>query len=414
MSEAEEAGLTFSERVLSAKSGTDARAGDIVVCEPDLILGTDGSTPMAIDYFEAMGSGPVVRPERVLLARDHYAPPTSDSTRGFHARMEAFAQSHGVELGAVGEGISFLMALESDRVHPGDLVVGGDSHTVTCGVAGAFATGVGSSDLAAAFKTGRVWLRVPETIVVELAGALPAGVTGKDLALELVGGLTAHIRAFTALEFTGEGAAALPTSARIVLANMSVEMGAMAGAFPAVGEEAGTTVSNATAPGVAGVYHIELSALEPVVALPHDPGRRVPLRETLGQPVDWVFLGTCAGGQADDFREALRVLTAGGGIAPGVTVVAGPPTAAVREALEADGTLAALEAAGVAIAETGCGPCCGTSGPLPPEGARVISTANRNFRARMGHPSIEITLAAPATCAAAATAGRIVDPRELR
>ncbi len=403
-------GLSFAEKVLSANSGRSvdapARAGDIVVCEPDLVLGTDGSTPMALDYFEAMGGGPVRHPGRVLLARDHYSPPTSEATRGFHARMAAFADAQGVELLPVGGGISFLVALEQGRIRPGDLVVGGDSHTVTAGAVGAFGTGVGSSDLAGAFKTGKVWLRVPETVRVSLEGSLPVGVTAKDLALELVARLATRVGPFTALEFVGSGAESLDSGDRALIANMSAEMGAMAGVFP---HEAHASDADAI---VSDSLVLDLSELESLVALPHDPGNLVPLAEALGREVDWVFLGTCAGGQPRDFREALSVLRARGGIASGVTVVAAPPTAAVRAALEADGTLAGLVGVGVVFAETGCGPCCGTSGPLPPAGARVISTANRNFRARMGEASIEITLASPAVCAAAATAGRIVDPRE--
>ncbi len=399
---------TFSERVLAEKSGQGAPVGEIVVCEPDLVLGTDGSTPMALDYFAAMGGGAVARPERVLLARDHYAPPTSESTRGFHQRMNSFSEEHGVELLDVGDGISFLVALERGRVAQGDLVVGGDSHTVTCGVAGAFATGVGSSDLAGIFRTGRVWLRVPETVRVALEGRLPTGVTGKDLALELVARLASKLGPFTALEFVGEGAGELGSDDRMVLANMSAEMGAMAGVFPAPDH-----ASPPAARGVVGCEELRMDRLEPMVALPHDPGNRVPIGEALGNAVDWVFLGTCAGGRVSDFREALKVLDAGGGVAPGVELVVAPPTAGVRTELETDGTLDALRRLGAVVAETGCGPCCGTSGPLPPEGARVISTANRNFRARMGHASAEITLAAAATCAAAALAGRIVDPREV-
>ena len=158
---------------------------------------------------------------------------------------------------------------------------------------------------------------------------------------------------------------------------------------------------------------LDVSTLEPTVALPHDPAHGVGVTEARGTPVDWVFLGTCAGGRAHDFREALRMLDAGGGIAAGVTVVVTPPTPGVRTALEADGTLARLESHGAIVTETGCGPCCGTSGPIPHPGARVISTANRNFPARMGQATASIVLASPATCAAAATAGRIVDPREV-
>jgi 3-isopropylmalate/(R)-2-methylmalate dehydratase large subunit len=401
------AGRTLSEKTLSAHSGSDARAGDIVVCEADLILGTDGSTPMAIDYFEAMGGDRVFRPDRVLLARDHYSPPTSPSTRGFHHRMEVFAGKQGVELLPVGGGISFQVALEAGRVGPGDRVVGADSHTVTCGAVGAFATGIGSADLAGALLTGRVWLRVPETFRVILEGDLPAGVGAKDVALEVVRVLGSDGGAYLALEFGGPVAEKLPLEERMVLSNMSAEVGAKAGVFPGP-----RPISDADA-RFAGEVCLACGSMEPRVARPHHPANGVSVSEAAGTPVNWVFLGTCTGGRAHDFREALRVLDAGGGIADGVTTVVTVPSAAVRAALEADGTLARLAAHGAVVTETGCGPCCGTAGPIPPPGAVVISTANRNFQARMGEPSAAIFLASPATCAATATAGRIIDPREM-
>jgi 3-isopropylmalate/(R)-2-methylmalate dehydratase large subunit len=398
-------GLTLTEKILSAHARTDARAGDIVVCEADLILGTDGSTPMAIEYFQAMDGTAVSHPDRVLLARDHYSPPTSPSTLGFHSRMEAFAAEHSVELLPVGGGISFQVALEAGRVGPGDLVVGADSHTVTCGAVGAFATGIGSADLAGCLLTGKVWLRVPESMRVVLDGGLPTGVGAKDVALEVVRTVGSDGAAYRSVEFVGPGADALPLEERMVLSNMSAEIGAKAGIFPA-------THSDPDARFVREI-RLDCSVMVPRVALPHQPANGVPVSEVTGKAIDWVFLGTCTGGRAHDFRDALRVLDAGGGVAPGVTVVVTPASPLVRAALKEDGTLDRLAAHGAVLTETGCGPCCGTSGPIPPAGARIMSTANRNFRARMGEASVAIHLASPATCAAAAALGRIVDPREV-
>ena len=415
-------GRTLAEKILSVHAGTDARAGDIVVCEADLMLGTDGSTPMAMEYFEAMGGRAVCHPERVLLARDHYSPPTSPSTLEFHSRMEAFAAEHGVELLPVGGGISFQVALETGRVGPGDLVMGADSHTVTCGAVGAFATGIGSADLAGAFLTGKVWLRVPESMRVVLEGVLPLGVGAKDVALEVVRAVGSDGAAYRAVEFVGPVADALPVEERMVLSNMSAEMGAKAGIFSA----GGTLLHAGDGPSSTGAvtpsdpdarfvseFRLDCSAVVPRVALPHQPANGVPVSEVAGTAIDWVFLGSCTGGRVHDLREALRMLDAGGGIAAGVTVVVTPPSPRVRAALEEDGTLGRLAAHGAVITETGCGPCCGTSGPIPPPNARIMSTANRNFQARMGEASAAIHLASPATCAAAASAGRIVDPREL-
>jgi 3-isopropylmalate/(R)-2-methylmalate dehydratase large subunit len=212
------------------------------------------------------------------------------------------------------------------------------------------------------------------------------------------------------VEFVGPVADAFPVEERIVLSNMSAEMGAKAGIFPTADDPDFT--SDPRAPFVE-VVRIDCSAMVPLVALPHQPANGVAVDEVAGTTVDWVFLGTCTGGRAHDFRNALRMLDAGGGIAPGVTVVVTPPSPLVREALEQDGTLDRLTDHGAVITETGCGPCCGTSGPIPPPNAQILSTANRNFRARMGEASASIYLASPTTCAAAATAGRIVDPRRM-
>jgi len=400
-------GRTFAEKVLSEKSGQDARVGDIVVCVADMVLGTDGSTPMAIDLFDQMGGTTVIHPERVSLSRDHYAPPTSVATHSYHARMEQFASAHGIEVLAVGDGISFLVALENERVRPGDLVIGADSHTITCGAVGAFATGIGSTDLAAAFLTGQAWLRVPDTIRICLDGGLPTGVSAKDVALEVLRRLRSDGASYAALEFVGPAATSLSVEERMVISNMAVETGAKAAVF---------TTSDWCSDHdahYAEENHIDCSQLEPLVAIPHDPTTAVPVSKLEGTKIDWVFLGTCSGGLADDFRDALRQIESGGGIAEGVTLVVTPPTKRIRGVLEDDGTLNGLKELGALITETGCGPCCGTSKPIPPPNARVLSTANRNFRGRMGEASAIIHLASPITCAAAATTGLIVDPREV-
>lgn len=398
---------TFAEKVLSEKSGRRVNVGDIVVCEADLILGTDGSTPMAIEGFEHMGGSAVAFPERVILSRDHYAPPGCDATVAYHARMEAFASDHGLELLSVGDGIGFSVALETGRIGPGDLVIGADSHTVTCGAAGAFATGIGSTDLAAAFLTGKVWLRVPKTLRIVLDGVLPSGVTPKDVALDVVKRLGTAGAIYTALEFVGPVAESLGDEGRRVIANMSVETGAKVGVFPSE-----RLCSDEGSPRLPD-FRLDCSRLEPLIALPHDPSNCVPASAVRGSPIDWVFIGTCTTGHADGFRDALQVLMKAGGIAEGVRLVVTPPSRHVRDILDGDGTLDGFRDLGATVTETGCGPCCGTSEPVPPPGARVISTANRNFRGRMGENSALIHLASPITCAAAAATGIMVDPREV-
>ncbi len=224
---------TISEKILSAKSGKTVFAGDVVVCPVDCALGTDGSVPMAIDYFDAMGGSRVLNPSAVVFALDHYAPAPSRHTAQLHERMREFAAAHGILLWEVGEGIGHQLVVETGRAWPGGLAVGADSHAVMYGALNTFATGIGSSDLAAIFISGAVWLRVPGSIRVTLTGELSAGVYPKDIALALAKQLGADGAVYQALEFSGAGATVLDLEDRLVLSNLSVEMGAKNGIFAA-------------------------------------------------------------------------------------------------------------------------------------------------------------------------------------
>jgi len=415
---------TISEKILSAHARRDVRAGDVVVCDTDLVIGTDASAPMAIDYFEKMGGGRVWDASRVMFALDHYAPPSSAKTAGFHDRVRAFAQQHQIELHEVGAGISHQIAVERGRVLAGDLVIGADSHTVTAGALGAFATGVGSSDIAAAMITGKVWLRAPETIQVEFIGARRQGVSAKDVALGLVAELGPEGANYQTLEFHGSALGSLTIEERLVISNLAVEAGAKAAIFPADRETASYLADRAVrqvAPVVAdaGARYartivVDLARTAPVVALPHAPENVVALGEALGVPIHMVFLGTCTGGRVSDFHAALAVLErAGGRVAPGLQLIATPASREVYLRLLADGTLSKLAEMGAVITTPGCGACCGTSGAIPGDGMNVLSTANRNFKARMGNATASIYLASPEVCAAAAVTGCITDPASI-
>jgi 3-isopropylmalate/(R)-2-methylmalate dehydratase large subunit len=289
---------------------------------------------------------------------------------------------------------------------------------VTYGALNAFATGIGSSDLAAILICGRMWLRVPESIRVNLTGQLPRGVYTKDAALALAAALGADGAAYQALEFGGPGVGALDMDDRLVLGNFAVEMGAKNGIFPAdertreylVGRsrhdfEAVEADADAR---YARKIDLNLDALSPQVALPHQVDRVEPIALAAGTPVHMVYLGTCTGGRVKDFHEARDVLKA-----RGVQLVVTPASRAVMEALAQDGTLADFAAMGAVIVTPGCGSCCGTCGAIPGDGVNVISTANRNFKGRMGNSDAFIYLASPASCAAAAVRGSITDPREI-
>jgi 3-isopropylmalate/(R)-2-methylmalate dehydratase large subunit len=399
-------GQTISEKILSAKSGRNARAGDVVICVVDQALGTDGSTPMALDYFEAMGGSSVRHPERLVFALDHYAPAPNRHTAELHERMRRFAARHGIEVWDVGEGIGHQLMIESGRAAPGRLAVGADSHAVTYGAVNCFATGIGSSELAAILIGGAIWLKVPETIRVTLTGKLLPAVDAKDVALALARELGADGASYCALEFAGPALASLDLDDRLVLANLSVEMGAKNAIFPGAVEPDRDAV-------YAREVAIHLDTLAPQIALPHQVDRVVPIADAAGAPVRMVYLGTCTGGRVRDFHAARDVLRAGGGPAPGVQLVVTPASRSVLETLARDGTLADFISMGAVIGTPGCGACCGTCGSIPGDGVHVISTANRNFKGRMGNPHASIFLASPASCAAAAVRGAIADPREL-
>jgi 3-isopropylmalate/(R)-2-methylmalate dehydratase large subunit len=434
-------GKTISEKILSAKSGVDAHAGDVVVCDVDLVIGTDASTPMTIGYFEQMGGERLFDANRVVFSLDHYSPPSTPKTAAFHDQVRAFARRHGATVFEVGEGISHQVAPERGRIVPGDLVIGADSHTVTCGALNAFATGLGSSDIAAALITGRTWLRVPETIRIELTGTRPAALAAKDVGLAMIHALGSEGANYQALEFHGPGVGAFTLDERMVLSNLSVEAGAKAAMWSVDaatlsylaervdgwtgGQVDGSTRGGETSthppvhPDSTATYSLtltlDLSTLSPRVAIPHDPTHVVDVSAAAGVPVHMVFLGTCTGGRVSDFHEAVHVLErAGGRVAPGVQLVVTPASREVLLTLTDDGTLAKLTTMGAIVTTPGCGACCGTSGAIPGDGMNVLSTANRNFKARMGNATASIYLASPATCAASAATGRITDPRDIR
>jgi 3-isopropylmalate/(R)-2-methylmalate dehydratase large subunit len=364
-----------------------------------------------------MGGHGVRHPDRIVFALDHYVPPTSAKTLELHRTMQAFAGAHGIKLHEAGEGIGHQLIVETGRALPGGLVVGADSHAVTYGALNCFATGIGSSDLAAVMLCGQIWLRVPTSIRVTLTGRLRPGVYPKDVALALAGRLKADGAAYKSLEFAGDGVATLDLEDRLVLSNLAVEMGAKNGIFPADDKTAAYLEGRTDRPSAPvaadddAVYDreisIDLGILTPQVALPHLVDQVVPLDSVGDTPVQMVFLGTCTGGRLKDFHQARDVLVAGGGVAPGVKLVVTPASREVLEAMRADGTYADFVRLGAEMVEPGCGACCGTCGVIPGDDVIVVSTANRNFKGRMGNGSASIYLASPASCAAAAVSGTL-------
>ncbi|MBO8126253.1 MAG: 3-isopropylmalate dehydratase large subunit [Firmicutes bacterium] len=413
-------GKTIVEKILSAHSGQDASAGDIVLAEVDQIMGQDGTSPLAIKAFREMEVERVYDPTKIAMVIDHSAPSPNEGVSALHNLMREFKKEQGITLYDIGEGVCHQLMPERGHVGTGDLVVGADSHTCTYGALNAFSTGVGSTDLAAAMATGKLWFKVPPTIRFELKGILPAGAFAKDLILFLIGQVTADGATYKAAEYAGEAISALSIDARMTIANMAIEMGAKAGLMEPDEKlrewlvAHGYTKWNPVYPDPDAVYEkvleYDVSELEPQVAKPHTVDNVSPISEVAGTPIQQAVIGTCTNGRLEDLRIAASILK-GRKVHPEVRLIVAPASRRVFLEAMADGTISALVEAGAAVVTPGCGPCVGTHNGVPSDGENVISTANRNFKGRMGNSNAYIYLASPATVAASALAGEITDPR---
>ncbi|GFP21212.1 3-isopropylmalate/(R)-2-methylmalate dehydratase large subunit [Candidatus Hakubella thermalkaliphila] len=414
-------GRTIAEKILSEHCQREVRAGEIVVCDLDFLMAQDGTAPLAISSFEKMGVQRVFDPQKMALVIDHNSPSPLESVSNLHALMRNFAADQGVFLYDVGEGICHQLVPERGHITCGDLVIGADSHTCTYGALNLFSTGVGSTDLAAAMMTGKLWFKVPESIRIILRGKLPPGVYAKDLILHLIGKFTADGATYRAVEFSGQLVADLSMEARFTIANMVVEMGAKAGIFEAderalqwVTERCPRT-PRVIAPDPDAYYlqtmELDVTQLSPQVAKPHQVDRVVAVDEVAGVRIDQAVLGTCTNGRLEDLEVAAAILK-GRKVYPEVRFIVVPASRYVLLEAISKGIVEILIKAGAVLVAPGCGPCVGTHAGIPSDGENVISTANRNFRGRMGNSKANIYLASPATVAASALAGKIADPRE--
>ncbi len=414
--------MTLAEKILASKGDVDRVVpGEIVLAAVDLVMGQDGTAPLAIRAFEEMGGDGVFDPERVAFVIDHSAPSPSAAVSELHAMMRAFAREYGIVLYDAGEGVCHQLMPERGHVGPGDLVIGADSHTCTYGALGAFATGVGSTDLAAAMISGQMWFRVPETIKVELTGAMPPSVYAKDIILALAGLMTADGATYKALEFHGDAADGLSIEGRMTVANMAIELGAKVGLFlpdhvalawAAEHGRPGTPVYPDEDAQYESVIRLDVDKLAPQIAQPHRVDNVTDVADVQGLQIHQAFLGTCTNGRIEDLQVAASILQ-GRHVHPDVRLVVAPASRTVLLEAIRDGTLETLIDAGAAIVTPGCGCCVGTHNGIPGDGERVISTANRNFKGRMGNANAEIYLASPATVAASAMTGEITDPRTV-
>lgn len=415
-------GKTIAEKIFSNKSSQDVRAGDIVIASLDHVMAQDGTSPLAIQAFEEMGVDKVWDRDRVVMVIDHNSPSPNDKVSFLHNMMRDFAKKHQIILYDIGEGVCHQLLPERGHVFPGDLIIGADSHTCTYGALNAFSTGVGSTDLAAGMATGKLWFKVPESIKVVLNGKLGPYVLAKDLILFLAGELTSDGATYKALEFHGEAIQDLSVDGRMTLANMAIELGAKAGLMP-WDEKTGTWLKErgveskciVTADENAKysqevIYNVE--ELEPQVACPHTVDNVCGVSEVEGTPIHQGVIGTCTNGRIEDFEMAAEILGEKK-IKEGTRLILAPASKDIFIQLMKRGVAERLIEAGGTFVTPGCGPCVGTHDGVPSNGENVISTANRNFKGRMGNTEANIYLASPATVAASLLHGHITDPRGL-
>ena len=435
-------GKTFAEKALARAAGLrEVVAGQIVDARPDVVLSHDNTAAIA-KIFRALGVDRVKNPERLAIALDHAVPAPTTQHAQNHADVRKFVEEQGIaNFFEVGRGICHQVLSEEAIVLPGQVILGADSHTTHYGWLGAFGAGVGRSEVAALWATGELWLRVPESMKIVVEGELPRGVTSKDLCLRVIGDLGADGGLYASVEFHGSTISQMSLESRMVIPNMMAEFGAKnawlapdARVFSWLAERLAQRNSkfvirnseitnyelritnlalypdeNAT---YASVHHYAAAQLEPYVACPHRVDNVKPLSQVRGTRVNQAFIGTCTNGRIEDFAAAAEILN-GKKIARGTRLLVIPASSQVLNDALARGYIQTFVDAGAVIGIPGCGPCMGNHMGIPAPGEVTISTANRNFRGRMGTRESEIYLASPAVVAASAIAGVIADPREV-
>ncbi len=407
---------TFAEQILSNKAGRQVRSGELVVVEPDLVMGHDSLSPGIIKIMkEQLKVERVHDADRIVLVMDHVAPASTVGTANSQNLVRAFAREQGIRLFDVGRGICHQVLVEEQLARPGMIVLGSDSHSTSYGAVGAFGSGMGSTDIALAWATGQCWLRVPETIRLDFEGRFPEGVDAKDLALKLCRELSIDGATYASIEY--HGLDWMPLAGRQTIASMAIELGAKTGIFPPYG----SSISAGPIPEWLNIdpeaeysrrHTFDLGTLEPQVAVPHRVDDVVDVSNVSGTDVDVVFLGTCTNGRYEDMRAAADILI-NRQIAAGLRLLVTPASNQELQKAMADDTLSILLTAGATLTTPGCGACMGRHQGTLGDDDVCLSTGNRNFRGRMGAPSSKIFLSSPAVAAATSITGKISDPREL-
>jgi 3-isopropylmalate/(R)-2-methylmalate dehydratase large subunit len=416
-------GKTIAEKILSEHCGHDVRAGDIAICDVDFCFGQDGTSSIIIDSFKKLGVTKAFDKDKFAMVIDHSAPSPNTGVSEIHKKMRDFAAIYGLGLYDIGCGVCHQIIPQYGHVTCGDLVLGADSHTCTYGAINAFSTGAGSTDIAITLASGKNWFKVPDTIKVIVKGKLPPGVYSKDIILHIAKDIGANGATYKSVEFSGEAISALSVDARLTISNMAVEIGAKAGLMEADAKTLKWVAAHSkrtpkpVQPDIDARYtavkEYDVSKLAPQVAKPHTVDNVSDVGELLDARIDEAFLGTCTNGRFEDLEIAAKILK-GHSVHPDVRFIIAPASREIFLEAAKKGLVDLFVKSGATVVAPGCGPCVGTHNGVLADGEVAISTANRNFKGRMGNPNSFIYLASPATVTASAVKGKIADPREYK
>lgn len=413
---------TIAEKILSEHAHRDVSAGDIAVVDVDVVMAQDGTGPLAVSQIKKLGFSKVANPDKSIFFIDHGAPSPRKELADTHKVLRDFAAQSGARLSDINEGVCHQILVESYAC-PGDVVIGADSHTCTSGAVGAFATGMGSTDIAVGFALAKTWLMVPHTIRVNFNGKMPKGVFAKDLIIYLIGKITAEGATYKSLEFGGDACGQMTMDDRFTISNMAVEAGAKTGLFSTDDITKSYLESRGRAdcfreifPDKGASYEqvieIDCSSVEPMISKPHTVDNTVSAAKIEKVKIDQVLIGTCTNGRLSDLMIAAKILE-GRKIAQGVRLIVAPASKNVYLEAIRSGVIETLIKSGATIINPGCGPCVGVHEGTLADGEVCLSTQNRNFKGRMGNPESFIYLSSPATAAWSAVKGYISDPREV-
>jgi len=416
--------LTLAEKILASHCDKKrVTPGEFINARADLVLANDVTAPIAIKEFRRTGVDKVFDPKKIVMVPDHFVPNKDIASAEQAKLMREFAREQGVIYFEVGQmGIEHVLLPEQGLVMPGDVVIGADSHTCTYGALGAFATGMGSTDIASAMATGSIWMKVPPTIKFIYHGSLPKWIGGKDLILYTIGNIGVDGALYSVMEFTGEAIDSLSMDGRFTMANMAIEAGAKAGLFKVDHKTLVYIKSRAKRPHTvyepdedaeySQVIEYDVSAMEPQVALPHSPANVKPISRVGEVDIDQAVIGSCTNGRFEDLQVAARIMK-GRRVHPRVRCIIIPGSQQVYLDCLTEGLTEIFIRAGAVVSTPTCGPCLGGHMGVLAAGEKCVSTTNRNFVGRMGSPQSEVYLASPAVAAASAIAGRITSPEEI-